>query len=118
MSLREAMNANREQTLQLDEQLRNAHEALFEASVAPKFDEDALRQKAMAAAKLEAERNVLLAKAFSQMKPPLSAEQMAKIRTAPAPGSFDPGRGNPQRSRQGANSPRPDKSVSPKTLER
>src|SRR5436190_10227178 len=83
-SLREAMEGEREKVRDLEEKLRDARRALFDAALAQKFDESAIREKAEASAKLEAEITVIRAKAFAKLKPPLSAEQLQKVREAPA----------------------------------
>jgi Spy/CpxP family protein refolding chaperone len=46
------------------------------------FDETAVREKASAAAKLDTEMTVLRVKAFSQIRPPLTAEQIEKIKSS------------------------------------
>jgi len=79
-SLREAMDTLREKTNPLEGKLFQARKQLFEASLSPKFDEDSMRDKALQAAKLEAELTVLRAKAFSQVRPPLSQEQVEKVK--------------------------------------
>jgi Spy/CpxP family protein refolding chaperone len=86
-SLRDAMQAQRDKVRETEEKLRDARKEIFEAGLKEKFDEDAVRQKAMAAAKLEAEMMVVRAKAFSQIKPPLSAEQIEKLRNLAPPGA-------------------------------
>ena len=85
-SFREAIQSQREKVREIEEKIRDARKEIFEAGLKEKFDEEAVRQKAMAAAKLEAEMMVLRAKAFSQMRPPLSAEQMEKLKNLPSPG--------------------------------
>jgi Spy/CpxP family protein refolding chaperone len=86
-SLRIAMEQQREKVRELDEKLRGARKEVFEAGLRAKFDEAAVREKAMAAAKLEADMTVLRAKAFSQMRPELSAQQMEQLaNSAPAGG--------------------------------
>jgi len=80
-SFREAIQSQREKVREIEEKLRDARKELLEAGLKEKFDEEAVRQKAMAAAKLEAEMMVIRAKAFSQMRPPLSTEQIEKLRT-------------------------------------
>ncbi len=82
-SLREAMEGQREKMRELEEKIRDARKDLFEAGIAEKFDEEYVRNKAMAAAKLETEMTVLRARAFSQLRPKLSPEQLEKIRNAP-----------------------------------
>src|SRR5262245_35495741 len=47
-SLREAMQAQREKMRDVEEKLRDAQKELFEAGLVDKFDEEAIRQKAMA----------------------------------------------------------------------
>ena len=79
-SMREAMAADRGQVRDLDLKIRQARRELFELGLKEKFDEAAVRKKATAAAKLEAEMTVLRVKALSRMRPPLTAEQIAKIR--------------------------------------
>src|SRR5262249_29697806 len=64
-SLREAMEGQFEKVRGLEEKLREARRALLEAALVEKFDETAVREKAEAAAKLEAEVTVIRAKAFS-----------------------------------------------------
>ena len=74
---------------ELEEKLRDTRKEIFEAGLTEKFDEDAVRSKAIAASKVEAEVMVLRAKAFSLMRPRLTADQIEKIRTAPPPGGPD-----------------------------
>ena len=87
-SLREAMGKNRDRTSELEEKVRDARKDLFQASIAEKFNEDVIRQKALEVGKLEAEQTVLRAKALSEMKPPLSSEQLEKLKNPPP---FEPG---------------------------
>jgi Spy/CpxP family protein refolding chaperone len=90
-SLREAMQAQREKLRDLEEQIRDQRQQLMLAGLTEKFDEEAVRKKALAVAKVEAEMTVLRAKAFSQIRPALTAEQMAKLKAGPAgPGSDQP----------------------------
>ena len=84
-SLREAMEAQREPMRDLEEKIRAVRKDLMQASLAEKFDEVAIRNKALEAGKLDAELTVLRAKAFSQMKPPLSAQQIEQIKNPPPP---------------------------------
>ena len=83
-SLRETMQGQREKIRELEGKIRDARKDLLTAGLTEKFDEDAVRQKALAAAKLDAELTVLLAKALSQMRPALSAEQLEKLKSSPA----------------------------------
>lgn len=88
------MEAQREPMRELEQKIRAARKDLMRASLAANFDEDAIRQKALEAGRLEAEMAVLRAKAFSKLKPPLSAEQIEQIKNPPPPENFDgPNRG-------------------------
>jgi Spy/CpxP family protein refolding chaperone len=79
-SLQSAMAAQREKIAGLEEKSREARRAMFESAMIEKFDEAAVRKQAMALSKIEAEMTVVRMKAFSEMRPQLSAEQMEKIR--------------------------------------
>jgi Spy/CpxP family protein refolding chaperone len=83
-SLREAMEGQREKMRELEEKTRTARQGLLTAGLTEKFDEEAVRQKALNAAKFEAEITVLRARAFSKMRPPLSPEQIEKLKSPPA----------------------------------
>ena len=96
-SLRTVLEDQREKVRDLEEKLRDARKELFEAGLTQKFNEAAVRQKAMEAARLDAEMTVLRVKAFSQMLPQLSAEQIQKLKNLP-PGAGE-NRGEPERSR-------------------
>ena len=107
-SFRQVSEGQREKIQGLEEKLREARRAVIEASVAEKIDEDAIRKKFMDTAKLDAELAVLRAKALSQIKPPLSKEQIEKIKN-PQPFEGTPGRGRDFRpgERTRPNSPAP-----------
>jgi Spy/CpxP family protein refolding chaperone len=94
-SLRAAMQSQREKMRDIEMKVRDARKEMFEAAVSGKFDEAVVRTKAEGVAKLEAERSVLMAKALSQMTPPLTPEQIEKIKNAQPP-QGGPGP-NPQR---------------------
>ena len=79
-SLRQAMEDQRDKSSALEEKMRQARREMFEAALGKSFDEEAVRTKAMAAAKLDAELTVLRMKAFSKMEPALSQEQLSKLR--------------------------------------
>ena len=98
-SLREAMQSQREKMREAEEKLRDARREIFELGLKEKFDEEAVREKALAAAKLDAEVTVLRAKAFSQMRPALSAEQIEKLKNLPPPGSETQGQSQRPRRR-------------------
>jgi Spy/CpxP family protein refolding chaperone len=84
-SFREALDGQRDETRKLEEQLRDARKALFEASLARKLDENVVREKALKVGKLEAELTVLRARAMSKIEPPLSAEQLEQLKNPPPP---------------------------------
>jgi Spy/CpxP family protein refolding chaperone len=84
-SLREAVESQRDTMRGLGEKLREARKDLLTASIADKFDEETVRQKALAAAKIEAEMAVHFGKALSKMRPVLSAEQVEKLKDASRP---------------------------------
>lgn len=91
-SLRTAMNAQRESLRAIDGKLREARRELMKASMIDEFNEDAVREKALAVGKLEAEVTVLRARAFAEMIPPLSAEQIQQLQT---PSRWERGEGRP-----------------------
>jgi hypothetical protein len=79
-SYSDAMRAMSPKIMELRSQLAAAHKETFEATLTNKFDEDLIRQKALVEAKIQAEMTVLSAKAFSQIQPPLTTEQIEKIK--------------------------------------
>jgi Spy/CpxP family protein refolding chaperone len=83
--MREAMAADREKIRDLEQKIRETRRELFELGLREKFDETAVREKANAAAKLDTEMTVLRVKAISQIRPPLTAEQIEKIKNSPGP---------------------------------
>ena len=87
-SFRAAMEDEREKMRGLEEKMRGARKELMNAGLAERFDEDAVRGKALEVGKLDAELTVLRAKALSKMKPALSAEQIEQIKNPPP---FNPG---------------------------
>jgi Spy/CpxP family protein refolding chaperone len=123
-SMRSIMTAQRDELRNLQEKMRTARQELLKASFADSFDEDLVRTKAMAVAKLEADLTVLRAKAMSQVQPPLSDRQIEQIMNAPQAGRFRPGAdgprpgdrpGNrpPRGPREGDNPPRPPQPPAP-----
>ena len=90
-SFRKAMEAQRETVRDLENKLRDARGKLFAQGLGEKFDEAAVRQQALAVATLEAEMSVARARALSQIQPPLSAEQIGKIKTGIANAPQRPG---------------------------
>jgi Spy/CpxP family protein refolding chaperone len=67
---------------ELEIKMRSARQELLAAGLDGKFDEEAVRKQALAVANLDAEIAVLRVKAISQVQPPLSPEQIEKIKSA------------------------------------
>ena len=84
-SLREAAAAQGEQSREQELKLRAARKEMLNLSLTETFDEAAVRAKALEVGKLEAELTVLRAKALSQMRPPLSPEQIEQLKNPPPP---------------------------------
>lgn len=84
-SYMEAMKANRDKLMELRMQVNSMQREIFEATLTNKWDENLIREKAMAQARIEAEMTVLNAKAFSEIQPPLTTEQIEKLKAPPAP---------------------------------
>ena len=82
-SLREVAGAQRDQTREQEQKIRAARKEMLEATLAEKFDEATVRARALEIGKLEAELTVLRAKALSQLRPPLSPEQIEKLKNPP-----------------------------------
>lgn len=62
-----------------------ARQEIGQLIYSPKLDESLLRQKVMDEAKIEADIAVLQAKAFSEIQPPVTAEQFEKLKESMAP---------------------------------
>lgn len=82
-SLRTAMESRGDQMRDIEDKLRAAHRELLKAAMMEKFDEDSVRAKATEVSKLDIELAVLRAKAFSEMQPPLSPDQIQQLRRMP-----------------------------------
>ena len=95
-ALREAFGANGDQMRDISEKLMTARKSLQEALWAEKIDTDGIRKKAEEIAKLEGESAVLRAKAFAKIRPMLSADQIERMKSAPAFGGPGPGQGQGQ----------------------
>ena len=85
-SLRQIVTAQFGQMRPLEQQLRSSRQALLNQITSGQFDETLVRQYSEQSAKAEAELTVMFAKDLSQMKPPLSAQQIQQL------GSFQPQR--------------------------
>jgi Spy/CpxP family protein refolding chaperone len=84
-----AMKNERPKLAELQSKVLAARQEMLVASVSGKFDENAIRQKALVAARYEAEMAVIRAKVFSQVQPPLTPEQIEKVK-AGTPGPMRP----------------------------
>jgi Spy/CpxP family protein refolding chaperone len=80
-SYENALEAMRGRFLELNAKLRAARQDFLNTSVTVKFDENLIRQKALAAAQIEADLAVIRIKALSEVQPPLSPEQIEKIKS-------------------------------------
>jgi len=97
VSMREAMMPDREKIREFEQKILQSRKELFELGLREKFDETAVREKASEAAKLDAEMTVLRVKAISKIRPPLTAEQIEKIKGAPGPDMGDRQAESPRR---------------------
>jgi Spy/CpxP family protein refolding chaperone len=84
-----AMKNERARLAELQSKLAAARQEVLVTSVTGKFDENLVRQKALVSARIEAEMAVVRAKVFSQVQPPLTPEQIEKIKTG-QPGPMRP----------------------------
>lgn len=82
-SMREAMDASRKEARPLEEKMRAARRDLQEAIHAEKLDEQLIRDKAAEIGKLEGDLAVIRAKAISKIHPPLTREQLARMKNMP-----------------------------------
>ena len=71
--------------MELRPKIQTAQREVFESALSPKYDEALVQQKAQAAAQLYADMLVTQAKTFSEIQPPLSADQMEKIKEMQSP---------------------------------
>jgi Spy/CpxP family protein refolding chaperone len=81
-SFRHAMEGQREKMRSLEQKSAEARRELFEAALVDKFDEGVVRKKLDALMAIDADVTMLRIKAFAKMEPPLTAEQLEKLRTA------------------------------------
>jgi Spy/CpxP family protein refolding chaperone len=76
-----AMKNEHGRLAELQAKLNAARQDVTATSVTGPFDENLVRQKALIAARIEAEIAVIHAKVFSQVQPPLTPEQIETIKT-------------------------------------
>jgi len=86
-SMEQVLQSQREQLRAGEIKIRDARRQLFAVGLSGKFDEEAVRQQATTLAGYEAEFAVLRVRALSQIKPPLTPEQIEQIKNAPPPGA-------------------------------
>lgn len=79
-SFRQAVRVQRQPVRELEIKLLEARKELIGVSASPPLDEKAVRAQATVVGNLEIELAVLRAKVLSQIKPPLSAGQIEKIK--------------------------------------
>ncbi len=96
--LMEAMQANAADVNAIQEKMRAAQQELVKAVLAEKYDEQVVKQKAEAVAKLQVDMTMLRAKAFSAVTPTLTPEQKQDLENSPfvsfmLSGGFGGGRG-------------------------
>jgi len=95
-ALREAMEANREETKDTAEKLMKTRREFAELVAAEKTDADAIRKKAEEIGKLEGELGITRAKMLGKLRPVLSKEQFDRLKMM-AGGGTGPGfQGRPQ----------------------
>lgn len=78
-TFREAMQKNNEELRALNDKLQAAQKELVQATIAEKYDEKAVREKAEAVSKIQTDITVLRAKAFSSVSPTLKPEQREQL---------------------------------------
>jgi len=98
-SLRAALEPQRDKISPLEEKMRESRRAMLDAAAGGKFDEDLVRQSAQASAGAEAELTVIYARALSQMRPPLTAQQLQELK------DFQPGQFQAQSGPAAASAP-------------
>ena len=79
---REALQKESEALKSLDEKLRAAQKELVAATLAEKYDEKVVREKAEAVAKIQVEITVLRARALATVAPTLKADQKENLLTS------------------------------------
>lgn len=87
LSLLRNMDSERDQIQPLRERIRSSRAALLNQIVNGKFDEKLARQYAGQCAGAEAQLTVIFVRALSRVQPPLSARQLAQLKTF-QPGHF------------------------------
>ncbi len=113
-SYQKNLTDKRAEMMELTSKLQPLRQELNESMFSLKVDESGIRQKVMDEAKIEADIMILRAKAFADIQPPLTEEQMEKFKqaqtprpmmrptppTAPAPGATSQPQGGPAPGKQ------------------
>jgi uncharacterized membrane protein len=71
--------------MELNSRRQAARQEISHLVLSPKLDENLIRQKIMDEAKIEADLAIMQAKAFAEIQPPLSDEQLEKLKETQAP---------------------------------
>src|SRR4051794_288900 len=90
-SFRRAMEGQREKVRNLEQKSGEARRQLLEAALVDKFDEANVRKKLDALMGIDGDLTMLRIKAIAKMEPPITAEQLEKLRGAA--GGEGPGSG-------------------------
>jgi len=104
LSMRQALEGQREKTRALQEKIRDARKAMMTAALTEDFNASVVQAKALEVAKLEAEMTVLRLKALAEVQPALSTEQLEKIMNPRPPQGMGPDEDG-QRPNRRANRP-------------
>jgi Spy/CpxP family protein refolding chaperone len=86
-SLFQILASERGQIRPLEEKIHASRLAMLNQISAEEFNENLVRQDAAESARAEADLTVIFARALSQMRPPLSAQQIAQLKNV-EPGHF------------------------------
>jgi Spy/CpxP family protein refolding chaperone len=97
-SYRQALDTQRAKLRELETKMVEARKDLTAVSASATFDENAVRAKAAYIGNIEVEMAVVRARALSQIQPPLTADQLERMKNVSPAGEF------PARPRDGAGS--------------
>jgi Spy/CpxP family protein refolding chaperone len=81
-SFRRAMEGQRDNMRGLEQKSAEARREVLEAALVNKFDEPTVRKKLDALMAIDADVTMLRIKAFAKLDPPLTADQLEKLRNA------------------------------------
>jgi Spy/CpxP family protein refolding chaperone len=89
-SYQKNMADKRAEMMELSTKRQAARQEITQVVLSPKLDENLIRQKFMDEAKIEADIAILQAKAFADIQPALTDEQIEKLKQPPAPMQMRP----------------------------